>query len=630
MTSIATQRLMRDIHQVIVEEGNMKVRGIPLTVTARPTDDLYTWHGNMRPIDGPYEGVVFHFMMRFYPDYPNSPPKVFLCTDIPHPNVFAGSEWFQGKHYPYICLDMLKSETSQTRNQGWSSAYSVMSVLVQLQSFLFADAIDQDYGGVARAIHDVRSIQSATQHAQEYTCSCGHSSMEPWPPLDRMLDDDEEDSVTHQPSESTQWADIMPDCLSHILGMLTFEDIITASHVCKAWQETCETSQIFQRLDLKCFFTKKSFEEDILGFGIMPEYFGNGGIKSLSSPLDIVSLTAFEQHNVRVGVWKEPFSHFLPLALNQVHFEKAFPVIQSTICSLHTDMGGPELFIKVLANLMNSMVVAMMEDVERQSSPMVSRQASERAILGYCAFHHLLLELTNKFPEATECADYKISRFKSDPLYRRKKECPNLGEFIIHLAISDQHQWTDIAEVFLFEAFDRNVRWNLEKDATLYQQHDGELLENVFRYSLTSFRLIMFQVYFLQEFAKNPLLGRGTLLKQYRERLSSPSNAQIRSLHAACKSFLSVCRWSDYFNAIGIPNIPRRHLVSCLQQSYENSEEKGYHRIRDRFNRARFDRGDRGYRGYRGGHGDRGGHGYRGRDRGYRGRDRGDRFHSRS
>ena len=99
-------------------------------VTARPLEsDLFTWHANIRgPENTPYAGGIFHLELKFPMSYPNHPPTVRLFSHLVHPNVFNN----------YICLDMLQLyDVRGEEGAGWSSAYSVQSVLTQLQSFLF-------------------------------------------------------------------------------------------------------------------------------------------------------------------------------------------------------------------------------------------------------------------------------------------------------------------------------------------------------------------------------------------------------------------------------------------------------------------------------------------------------------
>ena len=41
---------------------------------------------------------------------------------------------------------MLKKHTASIPYEGWSASYSITSILMQLQSFLFAEKIDQEGG----------------------------------------------------------------------------------------------------------------------------------------------------------------------------------------------------------------------------------------------------------------------------------------------------------------------------------------------------------------------------------------------------------------------------------------------------------------------------------------------------
>ncbi len=106
------------------------MRDDPLTtVFAEPLpDDIMTWHVNLVAPDGPYVGLPLHCVLTIPADYPISPPVVNLPVLIPHPNVFSSS---------FICLDLLRSSASSGPYTGWSSAYTLQSVLLQLQTFLF-------------------------------------------------------------------------------------------------------------------------------------------------------------------------------------------------------------------------------------------------------------------------------------------------------------------------------------------------------------------------------------------------------------------------------------------------------------------------------------------------------------
>ena len=76
--------------------------------------------------------MPLHLILRFAETYPTVPPTVECCTPFPHANVVrtARGAWT-------ICLDMLEAPPRTSDAQpyrGWSSAMSVLSILVQLQA----------------------------------------------------------------------------------------------------------------------------------------------------------------------------------------------------------------------------------------------------------------------------------------------------------------------------------------------------------------------------------------------------------------------------------------------------------------------------------------------------------------
>jgi ubiquitin-protein ligase len=112
------------------------------------------WHANITgPLGTEYHDVTFHLGSLFFPlrarlslltyylvlkfpsSYPRKPPTIRICTRLLHPNVYGN----------WVCLDMLEigafgsGPEADRINTGWSSGYSVVSIMLQLQTFLFSD-----------------------------------------------------------------------------------------------------------------------------------------------------------------------------------------------------------------------------------------------------------------------------------------------------------------------------------------------------------------------------------------------------------------------------------------------------------------------------------------------------------
>ncbi|KAI9189239.1 hypothetical protein H9P43_000669 [Blastocladiella emersonii ATCC 22665] len=174
-SQVAVKRLMWDLKEL---------QSAPLEhVAATPVEgdggsNLFEWHANLRgPADlavEPLRGTVWHAVVRFPAAYPAAPPQVALCTGLPqHPNVHRhGAEH-------RVCLDMFETDPDKmTAGAGWSSAYSVRSVLMQLQAFLWDSRLEEG------ASDDEAGVRAAAAAAAEFQCSaCGHSASAPFPAL---------------------------------------------------------------------------------------------------------------------------------------------------------------------------------------------------------------------------------------------------------------------------------------------------------------------------------------------------------------------------------------------------------------------------------------------------------------
>uniref|UniRef100_A0A0G4I903 UBC core domain-containing protein n=1 Tax=Chromera velia CCMP2878 TaxID=1169474 RepID=A0A0G4I903_9ALVE len=400
---------------------------------------------------------------------------------------------------------------------------------------------------------------------------------------------------------------------------------------------------------VRCFFTKRTplKEENskdvcVLGVGLAIErHRVTSNLVGVRSSFDLLSLDAFEVDRVRLSVWKEPFEFFLPVVIDESHWahakNKAERVLTQLVLNLkdvHPDWVlsfKPEYVLKVLPPLMNSQVVDLMKG---------GTHASTKALEGYCTTHHLFLQLCHDYPALQQALDAKARRFANSAAARHKFETPSLGDFIACLSVTDAVAWKDIAEPLISEVFDRNVLWILKEYPYLGDTNrpfgDFERMQKALSVNAVSLRLLVFQVWFLENVARRRHLhfpsstsrvlpgeqsGHavecsrvGCALRTYSSARGRPAPSLVDRLQRRVKSLLSLNSWPAFFEGVQLPQRDPKSVAFELREAAGRSEQKGYHTQEDCQGGSTGRRDDpRGYQGQEGTRGRGGGRGGRGR-----------------
>lgn len=247
----------------------------------------------------------------------------------------------------------------------------------------------------------------------------------------------------------------------------------------------------------------------------------------------------------------------------------------------------PEIILNVLPKLMNSQVVLLMD---------CNVHASQKALAGYMAFHHLFLMLKRQCRALHKAVEAKVEAFIRDEKCRVKEAVPNLGEFICLVSVSDTYSWKDVAEVVLSEAFDRNMFWAFKKYPQLAFLDDltrcADLTKLVLNATEVSRRVFMFQAWFLQNVAQVPHTHPGPkqhcecrkarcLLSRYERTKGIPGESTVAALQKACRRFARPNQtWAEFFEAVDCFPMGEHEVKLWLIRCAKNSERKRYHKRR--------------------------------------------------
>ena len=106
------------------------------------TDDMTCIHVIFRGPTNSLEKIGkefrLHAVVSLPPRWPQAPPKIFLASPLPHPNVIerpAGFNTFVDHAYE-VCLDTLAETTHHEPYRGWSSAITLNGLLFQIHAML--------------------------------------------------------------------------------------------------------------------------------------------------------------------------------------------------------------------------------------------------------------------------------------------------------------------------------------------------------------------------------------------------------------------------------------------------------------------------------------------------------------
>lgn len=504
------QRLLRDIAEL--------QRSPYPNIRLIPSDDLT----NACLILSPPESEQLHLSVEFGSNYPLSPPRISIQTDISHKNTFGS----------YICASILNTE------EGYTPAYDLKGICIQMLSFFASDSIEQSYGGYSVDLtryHEINRRRAPRQH-NIHCGNCGtgidrhgpinrgHVSMSSSIATPDMLYDDflqsrpifNGNSTTnlgfsvHRVSTngqvyredrdelaftrtgqtngfntsrntvvsssrstvtkkgvrkpSARLHDLPDELLVLICEQLETEELAPFQ---RAWDRigteagVVSIYNIIRNRELLCFCLKKGADAAKLGIGVHVKLAGRLG--TFESEFDLISEDAYRDHSVRKSVHNISFEHWLPLPLSRKHYRKVKDSVEPQLKVLsYAAKFSKFSTIDTVYAFMNDIVVRLCSQAASASSKSTLTHASEKAIESYYHLFHLLLCLATEQKQHVRAATKTIRDFLIEGK-TSKTNVPNLGYLLVACLIADLDVTNDLLMAIIRETITRNVVWMLDK-----------------------------------------------------------------------------------------------------------------------------------------------------------------------
>ena len=546
-----------------------------------------------------YDGIIFHGEILFPDNYPSNPPRIKLKTYIPHPNIYRDIDHNANIREKgiFICLNMLRLDMNSSYG-GWSSAYTLETILVNLVSFIFDDNIAQDSGSSSNSVTDTKLINKARIDALEFHREY-QGKYDTFPVFDEVI-------KIYQKTSSEDLFTVIPDeVLCIIFYNSDFKEIYSLSRTCKVFNKLIQSKHIMYQKELVCFHSKKHFTETNLGIGINRENLKNNQFK-LNADMDLLSKEAFSVDKVTTGVWRNKFNYWIPVLFDEDDCDKSLKDLELSIFKLNYSLYftgppnqkfNPLIVLNIIPKLINNTVTKLMNDHDYYQH--LTCKNSEKLMVTFTRLQYIFMFLATKHPVIVEKTKEKVGLFRKNSCYRNKIVVPDLGEFLTYLYLCPSLVWKEIKEDFLksfvIENFTRQVLFMARKNSRYLNMHNSDKLKYGLSLQETSLKIVLFQVFFLNDIVHSNELTLEEKVKEFQNSYGKPKKGTVKLLYNFAKDIQHIDSWNKYFKLLKLPVPNSQSIINLLNKAIQSSEDRGYYPRITKRSTYKYDINDKNY-----------------------------------
>jgi ubiquitin-protein ligase len=556
----------------------------------------------------PEDSAPLHLTIHIHDRYPIEPPRIKIQSKISHPNVYQD----------YICASVLNTK------EGYTPAYTLKGICIQLLSFFGSDSIEQDYGGVVVDLKQYarggtfQPTLNGTHVLDSFCClQCGYGQ-----PVRPTLGNTIADNIDHEATfdrmeidtqakivrpdhaiadQTRHLTDLPNELLVAITEFMEEETLFLAARAWPGFSKLLQSQNLIQIREMQCFTLKTGFQHCRLGVGVDISL-ARG--RKVQSEFDYISIEAVEKLKVRTSVQGLPFSNWLPLPFSEAHWNRVKDLAGTSLEAIGqaAAISGP--VENVLYAFMNDITVKLCEATSggshaskksysryssRTDAKSTLTHASEKAVESYYQLYHLLVTLATDNPDIAAEAGRRIKAFVEGD--QSKAEFPNLGHLLVAMLIADVTMTSKITEAIIKEAITRNVVWMLDSRGagmtglSYFEPSEFSMfrLSKTYEASKTSYNLLMF-AHLMRKTVKEPAAGNDATesrtLEDIREELfsrhGSPPAGTAAELAASIRRIQQVDSFPDFLTAMDVAVPTKEEFTRFLRRTLHESVDKGY------------------------------------------------------